>query len=402
MQTQQPVNNHRPLNLLNKIKPTHFLGVLVLITLLISLQQYLLPERFFWEAMRPHYNNFLIFKNSFGHLINGLNLYSLYPAEYGDYFKYSPTFALFMAPFYYLPDLPGIILWNLLNVLVLYVAVINIPSINNKGKLFILLFVLFELIGNLQNEQSNALMTGFIILSFVAFERKNMLLAALFIILGFYLKVFGLVTAVLFIFYPDKKKFIAYFFLWLIVLGLVPLLVASPEYLADQYFGWAGILLSDHSVRYGYSVLGALHVWFGMEPSKIGVLFAGILLLCSPLVRFSLFSNYQFRLSFVASILLWVVLFNHSSEPPGYILAMTGCAIWFFWQPMTKMNIILLLTTFSLVSLSTTDLVPPIIRNEYVYPYLIKTFPVLVVWLIILFNLIFEKKAITEKPIEKE
>ena len=98
--------------------------------------------------MRPQYNNYLIFKYSFSHLVNGLNLYELYPGDHGDYFKYSPTFAFFMGLLYYLPDWLGLFFWNLLNVLCLYFGIRFLPKLDAKTKVFILLFILFELIGN--------------------------------------------------------------------------------------------------------------------------------------------------------------------------------------------------------------------------------------------------------------
>ena len=74
-----------------------------------------------------------------------------------------------MGLFYFLPNWLGLILWNLLNAIVLYFGIRLLPSIAEKNKIFILLFVLVELIGNLQNEQSNALMAGLILLSFNSF-----------------------------------------------------------------------------------------------------------------------------------------------------------------------------------------------------------------------------------------
>ena len=52
-------------------------------------------------------NNYIIFKSSFHFLLTGEDLYALHPETHFDYYKYSPSFPLFMAPFYALPDLPG-------------------------------------------------------------------------------------------------------------------------------------------------------------------------------------------------------------------------------------------------------------------------------------------------------
>src|SRR5690606_20257253 len=58
------------------------------------------------------YNNYIIFKQSFFHLIEGKDMYIHYPAEYYDLYKYSPSFAVFMGLFAYLPDIAGLMLWN--------------------------------------------------------------------------------------------------------------------------------------------------------------------------------------------------------------------------------------------------------------------------------------------------
>ena len=66
------------------------------------------------------YNNFMIFKHSFYHLIGEKDLYELYDKEHFDYFKYSPTFALFMGLIAFLPTFIGLCIWNFLNVFVLF------------------------------------------------------------------------------------------------------------------------------------------------------------------------------------------------------------------------------------------------------------------------------------------
>lgn len=367
-------------------------GLLALITLAISLQQYFLPEREFWGALRPHYNNYLIFKYSFEHLIKGLNLYELYPQDHGDYFKYSPSFALFMGLFYYLPDWVGLILWNLLNTIILYLGVKNLPGIKEKNKVFILLLVLFELIGNLQNEQSNALMAGLLLLSFDSFENKNPLLASLFIVLGFYIKIFTIIGALLFLLYPKKIRFLAYFTIWMLIIAILPLIIISADQLMKQYFNWDQILRSDHETRYGFSILGILNKWFGLNPTKLLVMITGLFALCIPLIKRDLYSIYNFRLLFLASILIWVILFNHTAESSGYIIALTGCAIWYFSQPKTKLNTILIILTFVIVSLFSTDLMPANIRNNYIYPYYIRTLPIIIIWFYVLYDSFFRIK----------
>lgn len=363
------------------------LFLLVSITLGITLQQYLLPERDYFGVMHPHYNNYLIFKHSFPHLINNLNLYEAYPAEYGDLFKYSPTFAFSMGLFYYLPDLLGIVLWNLINMFCLFIGIKLLPRLNEKIKIFILLFVLFELIGNLQNEQSNGLITGLMLLTFVFFERKNVFLAALFIGLAFYIKIFGLVATTLFLLYPQKTRFLIYLGLWLVILWLLPLLVTSPTELVKQYDNRLVLLQADHGTSYGFSIMGVLNKWMGINPSRWLVTIVGIFLFCLGYIRRDLFQDFLYRYLFLSSILIWVILFNHKSESPTYIIAMAGCGIWFFIQKPTTVNTILIILAFIFVSLTLTDLFPHAMRS-LLYKYYVKTLPVIIIWCVIIYQML--------------
>lgn len=373
--------------------PDFYLWFLMGLSVVVAIHQYfILPEKELWGAVRPQYNNYLIFKNAFLHLINHQNLYELYPTEYGDYYKYSPTFALFMAPFACLPNWVGLIFWSLINSLVFYFGIRFLPGIDSKSKSFIILFVLFELIGNLQNEQTNSLVAGFILFTFISLEKKQIVLAALFVALGFYLKIYGVIAASLFLLYPGKLKFLGSFIGWMTILFLLPLIVISPVELADQYKSWLDILLSDHNSRYGFSVLGIIHQWFGLNPSKWMVLLIGIVIFCLSYLRIQYYQFLNYRLLFLAAMLCWIILFNHTAESSGYIIAMTGCAIWYVTAKKTSYNKGLIVSTFVIVSLFSTDLMPAHIRHEYIYPYYIRTLPVLLIWTMTLYEICTFKK----------
>jgi hypothetical protein len=362
----------------------------VVLTIAISFQQYFQAEVFLWDRLRPQYNNYLIFVNSFKHLIENINLYEFYPDEYGDQYKYSPTYAFFMGLFYYLPDWLGLVCWNLLNTVVLVGAIKIIPGINYQTKSLIILFVLIELITNLQNEQSNTLMAGLMILSFGFFERKKLMLAALVIALSVIIKPFGLFACTLIALYPRKFRFVAFFFAWIIVLWALPLLVTSPDQLLEHYANWLQILQSDGTSRYGFSIFGVLHRWFAIDISKWIVLVSGLIIFCIVYLRKDLFHEYGFRILFLTSILLWVVLFNHAAESSSYIICMTGIGIWYFTQERKTLNTILAITAFLVVSLLFTD-ITPIQYKHYLYHYYVKTIPVILIWTRILYEMLFSK-----------
>ena len=53
-----------------------------------------------WQKLHlGHLDNFLIFRWSFFHLSEGVNLYAPYPNQYLSLFQYGPSFGLLIAPF---------------------------------------------------------------------------------------------------------------------------------------------------------------------------------------------------------------------------------------------------------------------------------------------------------------
>ena len=133
------------------------LSVLILTAIGVSIQVLNLPPRINGDSVFTHYNNYLIFKNSFFHLIEGQNLYTPYPVDYWDLYKYSPIFSLFMGMLAWMPNWAGLLCWNLLNVIVLYFGVKDFDFKNKRLQLFFWFFIFLELITSLQNSQCNIL-----------------------------------------------------------------------------------------------------------------------------------------------------------------------------------------------------------------------------------------------------
>ncbi len=365
-------------NLFSRFNFILFIYVLVIIA--ASVAEYLKGVKVFNRIEYTHYNNFVIFKQSFYNLIQGKDLYSAYPDLFWDYFKYSPAFALLFAPLAVLPDLAGLIIWNVLNGLVLFFAVRSLPHLSDKQKALILWFILIELLTSVQNAQSNGLMAGLVLFTFTALEHKNENAAALFLSLSVFIKLFSGAAVLLALLYPRKWKFAGYFVLWSVVFTLLPLAVLSPDQLLELYKSWLQLLAADHTISQGLSVLGWLNTWFGWMVSKYAVVIAGAVVLLLSFLRKNRYEDSQFRLLVLASILIWMVIFNHKAESPTYIIAMTGIAIWYFMQPKQSGNFILLLLAFVFISLSPTDLFPAVIRRNLVTPYVLKAFPAILIW----------------------
>jgi len=368
------------------------LSIYIIASIVISIQLLSLGKK---ELLPNHpaytqYNNYIIFKQSHIHLLQGKDIYQLYLDECWDYYKYSPAFAALFGVFVYFPDAIGFTLWSLLNALLLFYAIRYLPHINNKKKNAILFFSLFELVTSLQNAQSNGLMAGLLIFTFGLLEHKKYFLATLCIVFSIFIKIFGGVAFVLFIFYPDKWKLILYSIFWTIVFFFLPLLIVTHSQLHFLYERWWILLGLDHAASNGLSIMNWLYTWFHLNIQKNMILLMGMIVLLFPLVRIRQYKNYLFHINMLASVLIWMVIFNHKAESPTFVIAFSGVAIWFFSAKRKLIDLILFIGAFVFTALSATDISPAAIRTHYFVPYVIKVVPCIVVWIKIMYELLIE------------
>lgn len=304
---------------------------------------------------------------------------------------------MFMAPFAYLPDLLGLTAWNLLNLLVVFYAFRNFPFLSEKKMLFAMGFILIEALTSLVATQSNCIMAGLLIITYICLEKKKIFLATFFLALSVFIKPFGLVAFLLFLFYPGKIKAFGYSLLWFILIFMLPLLVISPEGLIGEYKSWLLLLKNDHDASFGISLFGLLHSWFGATDKNI-ILAVGAVVLVLPLIRYKAFINWEFRSLFLASLLIWVIIFNHKGETPGFIIAVCGVAIWYFTQASSRANLVLLVLTLLFTVLEPTDIFPKFFRDKYFTPYDICVIPCVLVWFKITWELMTKDFSLKEIP----
>ena len=343
----------------------------LLLVLIITLQQFLVHK----------YGNYIIFENSNLHLLSGTDLYKLYPETKQDLFKYSPTFAWFFGVFRLLPDFPGFLGWQLLNTFLFFAAIWSMPGLDLKAKGFMLVVLSIELATSLLNAQSNGLIAGLLVTGFVMFEKKQFFWGTLFIICTVFIKVFGIAALVMLFFYPEKKKIILYSLAWGLIMLLLPLSLVTPSYLVECYRSWISALGSDYTRSAGTSVAGLLQSWMGMEVNKPLILITGLIFLLLPLwVRRKKY-DFSFRIRYFASLMIWIIIFNHKAESPSYIIAMTGIAIWFFSEEKKLVNMILFTLAMVTVSLTPMDIFPATFRDNFLQPYCIKALLPALIWI---------------------
>jgi hypothetical protein len=374
------------------------IGLFLALAVFAGVQAFILSNKTFEQTgeKASKYNNYIIFKQSFDHLTKNKDIYQLYPLEHKDLYKYSPTFSVFFGAFTLFPDVVGLTFWNILNALVFLLAIYYLPRFSLTQKGLILLICLLEFMTSIQNQQSNALVAGLIILTFGLAEKRSYLLATFCIVLSIYIKVFGVVGLALFLFYPEKWKLALYTVGWSILLFILPLIFISIEQLEFLYKSWGNMLNNDHTISYGFSMMGWLHAWFGIDSGKQIVLIAGVLLFLIPLIRIQEYKNFTFRILTLSSILLWVIIFNHKAESPTFIIAMSGVALWLITGKKNVLNIILFVSALILTSLSPTDLFPKFLRDEYIEPLMLKVFPCILIWLKIVYDMLVLKTDTVE------
>ena len=324
-------------------------------------------------------NNFLIFRAASLHLLHGQDLYSAYPAEHFDFFKYSPTFALLFLPFA-LPPVPvAMLLWNALNAGALYVALGTV--LPRRAASVARAIVFLDMLGSLQNVQSNALVAALIIFTFAAYERRHTVLGSLAAAVGTNIKVFPLAGASFAIFHPRKLRVAVALLASLVGLALLPLLITPPSTLLAQYASWRAIESADALER-GFSVMEHVQLLLHLDlPNWPFQLFGVAALLAPVLVRRERWGEWGFRRLYLCSVLVFCVIFNHQAESPTFVIGAAGAAVWFAsLERRTRWEWTLFLVFFVGTVLASSDAMPHWLQRDLFDPYRLKTVPLVLVW----------------------
>jgi len=348
------------------------------------------------------HNNFKIFRGVFWHTVNQVSLFAEYPAEYFDMNHYGPLFSIIIAPFAIVPMWLGIPLWSIFMTLILYKAVETLPF-SWKRIAFIYWFCLQVLIGALQYSQFNVIIAAIIILSFVFIEKEKDIWATLMIAIGTFVKLYGIVGLAFFFFSKHKGKFILSLIGWSIVCYVLPMLISSPEYVNSQYAEWLQSLIekngtNQESLMQNVSLLGMVHkisrCWF----SDLYLIIPGMVLFALPYLRFKQYRNLGFRLGFLASTMLFTVLFSTGSETCTYIIAFVGVCIWYYSasRQRSKFDVALMIFAFVLSSMAPSDLFPAYIRVHFVRPYALYALPCTIIWCKLIYEmLVYDYSAVS-------
>ncbi|WP_342647577.1 glycosyltransferase family 87 protein [Mucilaginibacter sp. CSA2-8R] len=350
------------------------------------------------QALHQHINNYQIYKYTFINLVKQIDLYAPQPKFFEDSNHYGPIFGLIIAPFTLFPDGIGVVLWVMVNAYILYQAILMLPFTAQQRNA-VLLICAHELMTAAFNAQFNPMMTALIVLSYVFIKRKNNLWAAFAIVLGTYIKLYGVVGLAFFFFSDNKPKFILSLIFWGVVLFALPMVVSSPGFVMQSYYDWYMSLTEKNasnamSSMQDISVMGMIRrIFYYPQLSNLLVLLPGLALFVTAYLRYKSFGHTAFQLLLLSSVLIFTVIFSTGSESPTYIIAFVGVGIWFMNlpRPVTGFEIGLLVFALLVTSLSPSDLFPKFINRQYIKPYALKALPCFIIWLKIVHEILTRK-----------
>jgi len=332
------------------------------------------------QGVTHHNNNFLIFRAASLHLLHGQDLYAAYPALHFDFYKYSPSFALLFLPFAVLPLALSMLLWNALNAGALYVAMGRV--LPRRAANIARAIVFLDMLGSLQNVQSNALVAALIILTFVAYEEARPVLASFYTGIGTMIKIFPLAGLSFAIFHRRVIRAGIAAFVGLIILLALPLIVTPWSTLVAQYASWRAIESID-ALHLGYSVMQMAELLFRQGWPNWPLQLGGTLLLVAPiLLRRNRWREWSFRLAYLCSVLVFCVIFNHQAESPTFVIGVGGAAIWFaaLTKP-TKFEWALFGFFIVCTVLASSDAMPQVLQRELFDKYRFKVVPLILLWI---------------------
>lgn len=336
------------------------------------------------------YNNYLIFENTFRNLIGQQSLYAEYPAYHFDSNHYGPLFSLFIAPFAILNNAAGLFFWNLFNCVVLFKAILLLP-VSYQHRQQISYIAIPCLVASMLNQQFNAAAGAFIILSYVMINKDKGIWSAMFIVLGTFIKLYGIVGLAFFSFAKDKPRFILWLFLWAVIFFVLPIPFSSPEFIIHSYQDWESSLVSKNvenmiSAASDISIMGFFrNVLSHQHISNTTFLTAGALVFLIPYKNINAFKSQRFQLLILASALLFPVLFSTGSEDCTYIIAIPGVGIWFVLEENAVIKKYLL-PVLMIFACNFPALLFPGVAHRFPVIFAMISVPFFLVWLRVVYN----------------
>lgn len=359
---------------------------------------YIAVAVFCWQLkyFRHIDNNYIIFRTSYYHFKDHVNLYLTYPKEYYDVYIYGPLFTVFIAPLSWMPESWGFFFWEVGNAAA-FLWAINLLPFNNRAKTAILLLCAIEFANSSHYMQFNPIIAAIIIGSFMMVRQEKLKYATLLAVAGTLMKIYPIVGLAFFFFSKHKVRYILWSAFWLILFLILPAIISGPEFLFQTYKDWFAALtsknLTNQSLTTGFDwcMMGAVRRAF--QDSSIPnwpFLLMGAASVIGALARVKQYESLKFRLQLMCSLLIMVVIFSTASEHPTFIIATAGAVIYIMMQPkpFTTFNIVILVLLLVVTGLGPSDAFPKPARI-WMQNHAVKAYVPSIIWFKIAWELLF-------------
>lgn len=341
-------------------------------------------------------NNYLIFENTFRNLLKQQSFYAPYPDFHDDANHYGPIFSLIIAPFASLPNWLGLLFWNLFNCVFLFKAVQTLP-VSQKDRLIFCYIAIPCLIESMLNQQFNAAAGALIILNYTQLNKAKGFWASMFMVLGIFVKLYGIVGLAFFFFAKKKSKYILYSLFWALVFFMLPMIFSSPLFVTDSYFDWFVSLTNKNTINVSgegidMSIMGFFREVFHTPKLTNSICIGiGAVLFMLPYVNYNCFRKKRFQLLILSSALLFPVLFSTGAEDCTFIISIAGVGIWYVLEKNKLLKNILL--PILLVTACDFPLLffPEFSKNHRIILSML-SFPYFLVWIRVLYKAFMYKK----------
>lgn len=328
------------------------------------------------------------------HWLQGLDPYAVY--EGYDFYKLSPTFLLPLIGFAQLPFVVSAILWQFISIALFALAMVGLLRylpLNQPLSLGWSLFLPFLLLTDFQLNgtylQSNTLVVAVMALGWLAYVEQRWILAALLLAWVSNMKLYPLVL-MLMLFVDLRWRFIVASLLVHLLLLLIPFMVWSQAQSILLYDSWLERLLIDKTITYGepwgHFFLGIkpfLEVNFGwvLHQGYGVILLVSALWVALPVLLLRRVGHFSMNVLWLLLVtaLAWILLFSTRTEGPTLVLIAPIYAYVLWWMMRIeclnwrRLGLWLLVLTFVLTSLSTSDLFRGTLIHELSWQHNLRT-----------------------------
>ncbi|MBI2805341.1 MAG: DUF2029 domain-containing protein [Planctomycetes bacterium] len=290
-----------------------------------------------------------------------------------DYFRYSPLFAVFLAPLVILPDSWASLIWKVLNIGIYFVGLKSawrhLSPVPEKPALEAA-FLMLALPGSLHsmaNGQANCAMVGLLLWGLSLAARQRWTGSAALVALGVMVKSYSLALALLVAAWKPRELLPRLIVALAVCLAL-PFLAQSPGYVANEYASWVHHLRESEGInrdrQRALDQVCALcnHPLDSRTFTLLGMAAGGCVLVWTWLIqragadaRVVLLRTYQ-------GFALWVALFGPATEGCTYIVvapAVAQSCVEAYHPSPVWWKLALLWTSLFLMGPAVTDFVGP-------------------------------------------